>query len=93
MMWSKNTNGNLMIGKGKDRKRAEERKGGLEGEERHGIGADVSQEIWRNERSRGRSWRTKLSNEFPLFRDHFFVSTEVEKMACTWFGEICYCCS
>ena len=21
------------------------------------------------------------------------ISTEVEKMACTWFGEICYCCS
>lgn len=36
---------------------------------------DVSQEIWRNERSRGRSWRTKLSNEFPLFRERFFVST------------------
>ena len=35
---------------------------------------DVSQEIWRNERSRGRSWRTKLSNEFPPFREHFFVS-------------------
>ena len=30
-MWSKNTNGNLMIGKGKDRKRAEERKGGRKG--------------------------------------------------------------
>ena len=39
-----------------------ERKGG---EERQGIGTDVSQEIWRNGRSRGRSWRTKLSGEFP----------------------------
>ena len=44
MMWSKNTNGNLMIGKGKERK---EGRGG-EGRERQGIGTDVSQEIWRN---------------------------------------------
>ena len=79
-MWSKNRNGNLMIGKGKDRKRAEERKGGLEGEERHGIGADVSQEIWRNERSRGRSWRTKLSNESPLFRENFFVLRSIYRV-------------
>ena len=69
MMWSKNTNGNLMIGKGKDGKRAEGRGGqgrGERREERQGIGTDVSQEIWRNERSRGRSWHTKLSGEFPF---------------------------
>ena len=58
-----------------ERERKRGREGGrARGEERHGIGADVSQEIWRNERSRGRSWRTKLSNEFPPFREHFFVS-------------------
>ena len=39
MMWGKNTDGNLVIGKGKGRK---------EGEERKGIGTDVSPEIWRN---------------------------------------------
>ena len=26
-----------------------------------------------------------------IFKRH--LHTEVEKMACTWFGEICYCCS
>ena len=44
-----------MIGKGKEGKRAE---GRGEGGDKEGIGTDVSQEIWRNERerSRGRSW-------------------------------------
>ena len=59
--------------KGERQKESGREGGRARGEERHGIGADVSQEIWRNERSRGRSWRTKLSNEFPLFRENFFV--------------------
>ena len=31
-----------------------------------------------------------LDRQHVYYPQHF---TEAEKMACTWFGEICYCCS
>ena len=64
--------------KGERQKESErERMEQARGEERQGIGADVSQEIWRNERSRGRSWRTKLSNEFPLLLEYFLCISNI----------------
>ena len=52
MMWSKNTNGNLMIGKGKEGKRAEGR-----GETRKELERTSLRRFGgTTERSRGRSW-------------------------------------
>ena len=39
---------------------------------------------------------TKVISVYPgialaVTKINFVPSTEVEKMACTWFGEICYC--
>ena len=69
MMWSKNTNGNLMIGKGKERKGRETRNwnGRLSG--------DLA------EHSRGRSWSTELSGEFP-FRLAILVNIVEARVKC-----------
>ena len=42
----------------------------------------------------GIAWRihTRI-NESDGMNNSLLNCTEVEKMACTWFGEICYCCS
>ena len=29
----------------------------------------------------------------PLSHKLYHINTDVEKLACTWFDEICYCCS
>ena len=75
MMWSKNTNGNLMIGKGKERKGGR----GGEGRETRNWNGRLSGDL--AEHSRGRSWSTELSGEFP-FRLAILVNIVEARVKC-----------
>ena len=75
--------------------------------ERHGAKCDVFKKIESGSKEHLPIWRREGRRDFSLVLHHpscvalvknalpFSVrpTTEPEKMACTWFGEVCSCCS